>query len=977
MSKSWAANAALATCLALGLTGCGGGGGGGSNVKPTPPGGGTPVESPNIVTANLVVAGGESVTKPVILTSQGATPRVDNAGSIGSGTIDVAISSNSYYGGGNIANHDGGKIEGRQAAILLSGMTMTNDGPGTAIRSAGIAVRAQSGSVFITNSNGASITGGTIGISTEHGGKIVNSAGSTIATTGTVAGDCGAGGSCAIYASPNVLLGESQNTRLENAGTIIGNVQLAPDVSNSVALSAGGVIKGNLDMGTSPLSDLTLTVDAGATQPFSQTVTGSMRFFGGATKTGAGTWLLDSAALANASSLAVLAGDFIVQNPAFLGGAQLSIADGRFILDFDHDATLSNKFQGGGYFNGEPPAPGFFLKNGAGELTILDYNIGDGLRFVVDEGALRVAAGGSGFVGGALLVENNTRLVLDGDLDSYFRISGTGSVLKTGPGNAQVGTGSNYTGGTRIDGGGLTGGEVLPGDLVIGSGGTLGFIAMNPHGAPGVAGDVVSSGTVIAADGVTAIGGNYTQSSTGTLAVELGGKLQVAGTATLEGGTLEVTGADLGFIANSHTEVLVAAGGLTGTFDRFIETSNDVVLASSTIYYDGNSVWLDTTGLDVTWNLTGDGVGYTPASMSGAVRVQGAFDQLNAKIATDSLAGVSGDFLHAAGQFQRAPSIAAAQASLRSLSGQLHAASAAMTFRAIDAGNEAMSDRLDGVRAGSTALGMWTQQLGGNGSMARSGFDGVGYQSTAWLVGNDYRIGRNGVAGFAFGQGMGRQQLRNGADRDDSHRTEGMVYAGLTGDRWYAQGRVGFGHVRQIIDRQLLLGTAAEGVWTRYDGRYQAAYGESGLRFGLGGLRIAPFASVEYARSDRDAFAEEGAGGFGLRSDAQALSRWQASLGVRATRRWDFGHGRTLDFGAHAQWRRTLGMAGDGMDASFVGLQQWSPLAGIGLSRYGGLFGLGLDAQLSPRAALKLSYDYERGQYASAQGLTAGVNVAF
>jgi hypothetical protein len=34
-------------------------------------------------------------------------------------------------------------------------------------------------------------------------------------------------------------------------------------------------------------------------------------------------------------------------------------------------------------------------------------------------------------------------------------------------------------------------------------------------------------------------------------------------------------------------------------------------------------------------------------------------------------------------------------------------------------------------------------------------------------------------------------------------------------------------------------------------------------------------------------------------------------------------------------------------------------------------------AQLSPRAALKLSYDYERGEHESARGLTAAVNVAF
>ncbi|MGN6111869.1 MAG: autotransporter outer membrane beta-barrel domain-containing protein [Luteimonas sp.] len=964
---------AMAVCIALGLSACGGGGG--SNVKSTPPaGGGTPVVSPNVVTANLVVKSGESVTKPVLLTGTlASTARVNNAGHVG-GAVDTAVSGISYSTSGDITNHHGGVIDGRQYAIRLGGLTLDNHGAGSTISSPGVALRADDGRSMITNADGASIIGGISAISLGHGGMIRNLAGGTIATTGSVPGDCGAGGSCAIYASPGTP-GESGDIRLENAGTIIGNVQLAPTDSNTVVLIAGGTIQGNLDVGLNPRSLLTLDAGAGVTQQFSQAVTGSTEFHGAASKTGEGTWVLDTPALATSGYIDVVGGTLIVEDPDFLGRARLSAA-GPVILDFDKDATLSNVFDGAGGFNGSPPSAGIFVKRGAGELTILDRNIGDGLRFLIENGTLRVAEGGS-LVGRALVVENNTTLVLDGNLTSYLRISGTGSVVKTGSGNAAVGMGSDYTGQTRIEGGGLTAGEMLPGDVVVAQGGTLGYVAMNPHGAPGVAGNVESSGTVIAADGVTSIGGNYSQSATGTLAVELGGRIEVAGTATIEGGTLQVSGIDVSFIANSHTEVLSAAGGLTGTFDRFTETSNDLVLASSTIYYDDHSVWLDTTGLDVTWALTSGDVGYTAASANSAKRVQGAFDELNDRVATDTLAGVSGDFLHSAGKFQRAPTIAAAQASLRSLSGELHAASAAMTFRAIDAGNQALSEHLDGVRDGHASLGTWTKQLGSGGDMARSGFDGVGFQLDGWLVGNDFRVGRSGVLGFAFGQGQGLQQLQDGFDRDRSRRTEGMVYAGLAGDRWYAQGRLGFGQFRQDVSRAVLLGDGAEGVWTRYGGRYQVAYGESGLRYGFGDLRIAPFASVEYARSDRDAFAEAGAGGFGLRSDAQSQARWQASVGVRASHRWSFGKDRALDLGAHAQWFRASGTDAGAMEASFVGLQQWSPLLGIGLSRYGGLFGVGLDARLSSNATLQVGYDYEHGQFDDAHGMSAGLKLAF
>jgi len=272
---------------------------------------------------------------------------------------------------------------------------------------------------------------------------------------------------------------------------------------------------------------------------------------------------------------------------------------------------------------------------------------------------------------------------------------------------------------------------------------------------------------------------------------------------------------------------------------------------------------------------------------------------------------------------------------------------------------------------------MWTQRLDSRGAMSRSGFDGVGFQLGGWLVGNDYRIGNSGVVGFAFGQGEGTQQLQHGIDRNESRYTEGTVYAASAGERWYAHGRAAFGQVRQDVNRGLLLGRTFEGVSTRYQSRYKMAHAEAGMRFPAGGMRLTPFAGMEYARIDRDAFVEEGAGGFGLRSDAHALVRWQASTGMRATRQWNFGSGKRLDVGLHAQWRRVIDANGESMQASFAGIEQWSPLLGIGLSRTSTLVGFGINASLSPRSALRFAYDYERGQYDSAGGVSAGVTVAF
>jgi fibronectin-binding autotransporter adhesin len=919
---------ALAVCVALGLSACGGGG---SNVKvnlpstPPPSGGGT--STPNTMT----VAPGQSVATQVVL--EGGMS-LDNQGTIG-GSVDIAVEAKTAS---TIANHGGGIIRAGKTAVRL-----------------------------------------------DHGGSIDNGAGSTIEATSTGGSDCGAAVLCAIYVGPNTTAAAGAvDFTLVNAGTIIGNVRMDEAGRNEVALVAGGSIHGDLDIGSGDGASLSLGGGAGTLQRYSDAVTGATLFQGALAKTGTGTWIIDGdwghpeRVDLNGGVLRIVdGGPSTLSTPTPGVPLVVQLRHGELVFDQSGDVFLDAVVRSDRTLGED----GVLVQAGTGTLLLGTWDGLPDLR--IERGTLQIGNNGEEppitvVADSYANAENDGALVFDNNIGIFWHgdMAGTGSLALQGGALMLMGT-NTYTGGTTVDRGYLWVDYELPGDVAVNAEGHL--------QASAISGDLYNAGGVDAqGEGRSgsqnlpglAVAGDYHQAATGTLIVELGHKLDVAGTATLDGGTLEVDGAAAGYVANTHTEVLAAAGGVTGTFDQLVKRAG-VVFTSTSIHYDAGSVWLDTTGLDITTAAAGGGIGYTPVSMNSAKRVQGAFEQLDERIATGTLAGVSGDFLHAAGRFQRAPSIEAAQASLRSLSGELHAASAAMTFRAIDAGNQALSDHLDGVRDGRASLGMWTRQLGSGGGMARNGFDGVGFQLDGWLVGNDFRVGRSGVVGVAFGQGQGLQQLQGGFDRDRSRRSEGMVYAGIAGDRWYAQGRLGFGQFRQDVSRALLLGDGAEGVWTRYSGRYQVAYGETGLRYGFGDLRVAPFASVQYARSSRDAFAEEGAGGFGLRSDAQSQARWQASVGVRASRGWRFGNDRALDLGAHAQWFRASGTAGDAMDASFVGLQQWSPLLGIGLSRYGALFGVGLDARLSSNAMLKLGYDYEHGQFDDAHGMAAGLKLAF
>ncbi|ULU24695.1 autotransporter serine protease [Dyella terrae] len=545
-------------------------------------------------------------------------------------------------------------------------------------------------------------------------------------------------------------------------------------------------------------------------------------------------------------------------------------------------------------------------------------------------------------------------------------ISGAGGLIKQGTGTLTLTQPSSYTGLTQVQGGMLVAAS-LASSVSIGAQGVL-------SATPTIGGSVTNAGVLAMAGTDTTVGGNYVQQGAGRLAVSLGSALRVSGTATLSGGDLYVTGINQGYQANTHTDVLTANGGISGTFSALNVATG--VLLNAQLNYNATDAWLNVSQVQAS---AVTGVTYTPASFGAAQRVDAAFSQINAQVGSG--ATVTGNplpssFINGAASLQQTATASALQQSLNSLSGQLHAASAAMTFDAMDAGTRALSQRFDQL-GDVYATGGWTQNLGSYGSMDHSGYNNVGYDLSGWMVGQDRRLGSNGVLGFAVSQSEDLGRLDEFADQGRSRAVEGMLYGGIVQNQWYAMGRLGMGTYREDMRRHLELGSDVESVANDTNGTYDVAYGESGYRMQWGGVNVTPYMNLQYANIRTDGFDELGGDGFGLKAAAQAIERWQAGAGLRAGSDWTMSGGSRLSLQAHLLWQRAFSMRGDVLDASFAVLNQWAPVGGIGLSRYGGDAGLNLAWSISRRASLSLGLDQYVAQHEHGKMDTLAYRLAF
>ena len=538
-------------------------------------------------------------------------------------------------------------------------------------------------------------------------------------------------------------------------------------------------------------------------------------------------------------------------------------------------------------------------------------------------------------------------------------ISGNGGLTKRGSGTLVLSSTANtFAGDIQVLGGTLQTASLQSARVGVASGASL-------IGSGRIAGTLNNAGTVQVNGATLAVAGNYIQDSTGRLALNVGDRLNVTGTASIAG-ELQLLGRRDYVVDNATYTLLQAAGGLQGTFGT-VTRGPAVTFLDASVTYDSNNAYLALRGLTATAVASTLGLSGTTA-MDSAVRFEQAFQQVDVQLLQGSGA-ISSGFVQAAAALQQSPTGETAADSLRSLSGRAHAESAAMTFDTIDLSRRALATHFDGVSQQPRLLGVWQRALGGPGE---GGATSNEFATSGWMMGNDLRMASGAVAGFAFGEtrsnSLGDLDGARGRDR----QVHAQLYWGTTRGPGYALGQMGFGNVRRQIERSLQFGLDRSAAFSDYSGSYLSGNLETGYRFGDVAASLTPYLGVDYVRLASEGFREQGGEGFGLRAAASTSARTQLLAGLRSAYRW-----RGLQLGGYAEWQQALSSEGLSLDASFIGVDAWAPLRGMQPARSGGLLGVAASAPLGERGALRFGYDQRVGERGDDRALSLRYSADF
>ncbi|WP_421707960.1 autotransporter domain-containing protein [Algihabitans sp.] len=770
--------------------------------------------------------------------------------------------------------------------------------------------------------------------------------------------------------------------------------------------------------------------ESGGSRPLEKTGDGTLILTGnaehnGGTTVSAGTLQLGaSERLADRGALAVAAGatfdlDGHDETIGLLSGA------GTVMLG---SGTLTTGGAGDSTFGGSIAGTGSLTKDGDGTLILTgnaDHSGGTTVSAgtlqlgaserLADRGALAVAAGATfdldghdetiGLLSGAgTVMLGSGTLTTGGAGNSTFggSISGTGGLTKDGDGTLILTGNADHTGGTAVTGGSLIVNGTL-GDVTLNAGATL--------GGPGTVGALMANGRVAPGNSIgTLNSGPVTFAPGSVLAVEIapdgsGDLLNVTGTATLNGGTVEVTPQDVtpqagGYTSGQQVLILSTTTGIAGAFEGV-----DYAPGQALAFFDPS---LQTQGNDLLLQLDRNSTGFTEIITNpdlgtdpDLVGTAGALDRLEATSPPDSqplLQTLSTLTVSEVAEVTRqlSGSGLTGSAQLAQLAGQAFLATiptgSSGAWRTADLTQFALAER----DASDALSGLGLAAAGGPERRQRSGprfwFEGLG--SFGMRDGEGAAADQNryyaGAAGgvvlpldreTTFGLGLAGfgGQVATDDGLVETHTTSLIAAANLTWapGPWQLSGSLGVADHNFESERKLRFTGFDQTAEGKRDGIEVLGDLAAAYDWQLSDVTLIPTAGLGASWLYQEAWSESGAGGANLEIDRTDTLSLQPRLGVGVASDVKLGKGLTLTRRAQALWIGQLGDKSIDTTARFAGSDASWRVPGLEEPDHSAALSFGADLTSKDGWALSAGYAGRFGEGAKDHGFFLGGRLRF
>ncbi|HVI57823.1 MAG TPA: autotransporter domain-containing protein [Luteimonas sp.] len=763
-------------------------------------------------------------------------------------------------------------------------------------------------------------------------------------TATIAAGIAGSGGLVKTDTGTLVLSGENTYA----GGTRIDRGTLSVSADSNLGAASGAL---SFDSGTlrntaafASARGATLLAGGGTFETGADlTLSGSVDGAGALTKTGAGTLTL-TGGNTYAGGTRVLAGTLVGDADAIRGDLA---NDGTVVLDQVTDAG----------FAGDITGTGAMAKRGAGALTLAGDSV---LDWSIEAGTLVAQA--SRFAGDAAIADGAVFRFTDASGSYGGVLSGAGRFEIAGGASPFVLAGNSigFAGATALDSGTLRIDGSLGGLVTVAGGAVL--------TGTGTLGSVDNAGTLAPGNSIGTLNltGDYVHRDGAVFEAEIepgGGSdlLDVAGSATIDGGSVQVIKLPGQYEGGTRYTLIDAAGGVSGTFDTL---DQDLPFLDLLLGYDANHVYLDVQRNDVGFDIVcGDGT----------------FNQCQVAGALDRIAGGEpSDDLQAALAEVTTMDLPDAQAAFDRLSGEAHGSLAGILLEGHALYGQAVSrriaDRREATGAERLRGGAWVRAYG-----ASSDLDGDGnahaadFEQRGLAVGFDAWGGERWLVGASFNALRIDADFRPG-DRGEADAKNASLYASLQGDRAYLDAVTSFAWWDNDITRRIEVGDIAREARSGYGGHRFATHLEAGWTFALGrAQRLTPLVGVDYAKLDQEGFREEGAQDLDLIGRSQDVERTTASAGLRWETAFDSGEW-TFEPTLQARWLRALGDEHAELAVAFAGAPDIGyRVRGVSWPGDRGLLGVGLQVRRGDDLDLFVDLDYQKGGGLEAKSLGAGL----